>query len=208
MDAWLLTDLMYTPISQGLFVNFRRLLDYNNSKMPFAAAQIGLGFRNEIAPRAGLLRVREFWCGWDACMCRQMLLEAHGWTWWVHHPPVRFSRVPSPIVRRNSMAEIEHFVNPKDKAHPKFKHVAAKELVLFPNDDQLGSGKTRLMSIGACLAGIMWWSIGRGESVGPTPRTHAYAGEAVAQGIVNNETLGYFMTKTWVSACACISLYG
>jgi len=38
--------------AQGLFVNFRRLLDYNNQKMPFAAAQIGLGFRNEIAPRA------------------------------------------------------------------------------------------------------------------------------------------------------------
>jgi glycyl-tRNA synthetase len=28
--------------------------------MPFAAAQVGLGFRNEIAPRNGLLRVREF----------------------------------------------------------------------------------------------------------------------------------------------------
>ena len=28
--------------------------------MPFAAAQIGLGFRNEIAPKNGLLRVREF----------------------------------------------------------------------------------------------------------------------------------------------------
>ena len=28
--------------------------------MPFAGAQIGLGFRNEIAPRQGLLRVREF----------------------------------------------------------------------------------------------------------------------------------------------------
>ena len=29
-------------------------------KMPFACAQIGPVFRNEIAPRAGLLRVREF----------------------------------------------------------------------------------------------------------------------------------------------------
>jgi len=28
--------------------------------MPFASAQIGLGFRNEISPRQGLLRVREF----------------------------------------------------------------------------------------------------------------------------------------------------
>lgn len=32
--------------AQGLFVNFRRLLDANAQKMPFAAAQIGLGFRN------------------------------------------------------------------------------------------------------------------------------------------------------------------
>ena len=32
--------------AQGLFVNFRRLLDLNANKMPFAAAQIGLGFRN------------------------------------------------------------------------------------------------------------------------------------------------------------------
>jgi glycyl-tRNA synthetase len=32
--------------AQGLFVNFRRLLDMNAGKMPFAAAQIGLGFRN------------------------------------------------------------------------------------------------------------------------------------------------------------------
>ena len=29
-------------------------------QMPFACAQIGPVFRNEIAPRAGLLRVREF----------------------------------------------------------------------------------------------------------------------------------------------------
>ena len=46
--------------AQGLFVNFRRLLDFNQGRMPFAAAQIGLGFRNEIAPRSGLIRVREF----------------------------------------------------------------------------------------------------------------------------------------------------
>jgi len=38
--------------AQGLFCNFRRLLETNAGKMPFAAAaQIGLGFRNEIAPR-------------------------------------------------------------------------------------------------------------------------------------------------------------
>jgi glycyl-tRNA synthetase len=36
------------------------LLDFNNGRLPFASAQIGRSFRNEISPRAGLLRVREF----------------------------------------------------------------------------------------------------------------------------------------------------
>jgi len=113
--------------AQGLFVNFKRLLEYNAQKMPFAAAQIGLGFRNEIAPRSGLLRVREF-----------------------------------------CMGEIEHFVNPADKSHPSFDTVKAKTLVLFGRDDQLGSGKTKTMTIG----------------------------DAVDTGLVNNQTLGYFMART------------
>jgi len=46
--------------AQGIFINFRRLIEYNNGRMPFASAQIGLGFRNEIHPKQGLLRVREF----------------------------------------------------------------------------------------------------------------------------------------------------
>jgi len=113
--------------AQGLFVNFRRLLDFNQQRMPFAAAQIGTGFRNEIAPRNGLLRVREF-----------------------------------------CMAEIEHFVHPEKKSHPKFKRVADKSVVLFSADAQLGSGRTEKMTIG----------------------------QAVSSGLVANETLGYFMART------------
>ena len=81
----------------------------------------------EIAPRSGLLRVREF-----------------------------------------CMGEIEHFVNPEDKSHPNFSSVASKELVLFGRDDQLGSGKTKTIAVG----------------------------EAVSSGLVNNETLAYFMART------------
>jgi glycyl-tRNA synthetase len=66
------------------------------------------------------------------------------------------------------MGEIEHFVNPDDKSHPNFPSVANKELVLFGRDDQLGSGKTKTITIG----------------------------EAVSSGLVNNETLGYFMART------------
>ncbi|KAI0463906.1 Glycine--tRNA ligase 1, mitochondrial [Komagataella kurtzmanii] len=46
--------------AQGQFLNFSKLYDFNNEKMPFASASIGKSFRNEISPRAGLLRVREF----------------------------------------------------------------------------------------------------------------------------------------------------
>ena len=44
--------------AQGIFVNFKRLLEFNAGKLPFAGAQIGSAFRNEISPRSGLIRVR------------------------------------------------------------------------------------------------------------------------------------------------------
>ena len=34
--------------AQGIFVNFKDLYYYNGSKLPFAAAQIGQAFRNEV----------------------------------------------------------------------------------------------------------------------------------------------------------------
>jgi hypothetical protein len=62
------------------------------------------------------------------------------------------------------MAEPEHFDDPRVKSHPNFASVAQKELVLFSREAQLGSGKTCTKSVG----------------------------DAVAEGIVNNETLRYF----------------
>jgi glycyl-tRNA synthetase len=113
--------------AQGMFVNFRRLYDYNCQRMPMAVAQIGSAYRNEIAPRGGLIRVREF-----------------------------------------TMAEIEHFVHPERKDHAKFGSVAEQVLNLFPAENQVGDGKTIATPIGA----------------------------AVARGLVNNQTLGYFMART------------
>ena len=71
-------------------------------------------------------------------------------------------------MREFCMAEIEHFVNPNNKKHPKFPTVADKVLTVFDRDMQLGTGLVSEMTIG----------------------------EAVAQGVVNNETLGYFMART------------
>lgn len=44
----------------GMFVNFKNILDSFHPKLPFGMAQIGKAFRNEIAPRDFIFRVREF----------------------------------------------------------------------------------------------------------------------------------------------------
>lgn len=125
-----IVGFMRPETAQGIFVNFRDLLYYNGGKLPFAAAQIGNAYRNEIAPRAGLLRVREF-----------------------------------------TQAEIEHFVNPDDKSHPKFKEVAALAPLLYSRELQMADEKK------------------------PKAIT---LGEAVAKGIIANETLAYFIGRTWL----------
>ncbi|KAI0850999.1 glycyl-tRNA synthetase [Daldinia vernicosa] len=114
--------------AQGQFLNFSKLLEFNQGQVPFASASIGRSYRNEISPRAGLLRVREF-----------------------------------------LMAEIEHFVDPDGgKKHPRFQEVKDVELVLLNRTTQL-AGKTHVDKISI--------------------------GQAVADGIVDNETLGYFMAR-------------
>ncbi|MBA3943201.1 MAG: glycine--tRNA ligase [Herpetosiphonaceae bacterium] len=45
--------------AQGIFVNFKNVLDSTNRKLPFGIAQIGKAFRNEITPRNFIFRVRE-----------------------------------------------------------------------------------------------------------------------------------------------------
>lgn len=43
----------------GIFVNFKNILDSMHPKLPFGIAQIGKAFRNEIAPRDFIFRLRE-----------------------------------------------------------------------------------------------------------------------------------------------------
>ncbi|KAL7114387.1 hypothetical protein ACP275_04G118300 [Erythranthe tilingii] len=120
---------MRPETAQGIFVNFKDLYYYNGNKLPFAAAQIGQAFRNEISPRQGLLRVREF-----------------------------------------TLAEIEHFVDPEDKSHPKFSEVSKLDILMFPREDQVSGKQAKRIPIG----------------------------EAVSKGTVNNETLGYFIGRVYL----------
>lgn len=46
--------------AQGMFTNFKNIIDCFNPDLPFGIAQIGKAFRNEISPRDFLFRAREF----------------------------------------------------------------------------------------------------------------------------------------------------
>lgn len=46
--------------AQGIFVNFRNVLDSTRVKVPFGIAQIGKSFRNEVTTKAFIFRTREF----------------------------------------------------------------------------------------------------------------------------------------------------
>ena len=46
--------------AQGMFVNFKNVMDSNRVKIPFGIAQQGKSFRNEITPRNFTFRTREF----------------------------------------------------------------------------------------------------------------------------------------------------
>jgi glycyl-tRNA synthetase len=45
---------------QGIYVNFKNILDSSRVKIPFGVAQIGKAFRNEITARQFIFRTREF----------------------------------------------------------------------------------------------------------------------------------------------------
>src|SRR6478672_3295847 len=46
--------------AQGIFLNFKNIVDTTRVKIPFGVAQIGKSFRNEVTPRNFIFRSREF----------------------------------------------------------------------------------------------------------------------------------------------------
>jgi glycyl-tRNA synthetase len=55
-----ITSYLRPETAQGIFANFKNVLDSFHPKLPFGIAQIGKAFRNEIAPREFVFRSREF----------------------------------------------------------------------------------------------------------------------------------------------------
>ncbi|HLB70821.1 MAG TPA: glycine--tRNA ligase [Candidatus Methanoperedens sp.] len=54
------TGYLRPETAQGMFVDFPRLLKFYRDHLPFGATQIGKAYRNEISPRQGVIRLREF----------------------------------------------------------------------------------------------------------------------------------------------------
>ncbi len=56
------SEPVYLPgeACQGIYLNFKNIVDTLQPKIPFGVAQIGKAFRNEISPRNFLFRTREF----------------------------------------------------------------------------------------------------------------------------------------------------
>ena len=46
--------------AQGIFINFKNVLQFSRKKPPFGIAQVGKSFRNEITPGNFIFRTREF----------------------------------------------------------------------------------------------------------------------------------------------------
>ncbi|MEK7148166.1 MAG: glycine--tRNA ligase [Patescibacteria group bacterium] len=54
------TSHLRPETAQGMFVNFKNIVDSFHPKLPFGLGQIGKAFRNEISPRDFIFRQREF----------------------------------------------------------------------------------------------------------------------------------------------------
>lgn len=54
------TGYLRPETAQSIFVNYNNLYRHCREKLPFGCIQVGRGFRNEISPRQGVIRLREF----------------------------------------------------------------------------------------------------------------------------------------------------
>jgi glycyl-tRNA synthetase len=55
-----ITAYLRPETAQTTYLAFRRLWEFARKKLPFGVLQIGHSFRNEISPRQGMIRLREF----------------------------------------------------------------------------------------------------------------------------------------------------
>ena len=55
----------------------------------------------------------------------------------VTHLMITFAYSHFFLFREFTLAEIEHFVDPTDKSHPKFENVSSQKVTLYPSENQI-----------------------------------------------------------------------
>lgn len=105
------TAYLRGEVAQGMFVNFKNVLDSMHPSLPFGIAQIGKAFRNEIAPRDFLFRVREF----DLMEFEYFIKEAEWEKWFEYWREAMWKWIERVGIQKESVHELE--VKKEDRAH-------------------------------------------------------------------------------------------
>ncbi len=98
-------------IAQGMFVNFKNIIDTFHPKLPFGIAQSGKAFRNEIAPRDFLFRVREF----DLMEFEYFVNEGEWEKWFEYWRNEMWGWIESVGIKKDSVHELD--VPEDERAH-------------------------------------------------------------------------------------------
>jgi glycyl-tRNA synthetase len=105
------TAYLRGEIAQGMFVNFKNILDTEHPDIPFGLAQVGKAYRNEIAPRDFLFRVREF----DLMEFEYFIREADWEKYFEMWRASMWEWVEKVGIKKEMVHELE--VAPEDRAH-------------------------------------------------------------------------------------------
>ncbi|MFC1677416.1 glycine--tRNA ligase [Planctomycetota bacterium] len=97
--------------AQGIFANFKNVLDSTRVKIPFGIAQIGKSFRNEVTTKAFIFRTREFEQAEIEFFCEPGTDEQ----WYEHWKEFRFNWYTNLGIRKENLRFREH--DPDELAH-------------------------------------------------------------------------------------------
>lgn len=97
--------------AQGIFANFKNVLDTTRVKIPFGIAQIGKSFRNEITTKAFIFRTREFEQAELEFFCEPGTDDK----WYEHWKEARFNWYLNLGIKKENLRFREH--DPDELAH-------------------------------------------------------------------------------------------
>jgi glycyl-tRNA synthetase len=117
--------------AQGIFVNFKNVLQFSRKKPPFGIAQVGKSFRNEITPGNFVFRTREF---------EQMEMEffvppGEAERWYEYWKQARYDWYEQLGIRSDHLRLREH--DPDELSH--YSSATADVEYLFPATGPAGS---------------------------------------------------------------------